>query len=100
MPPYKYNQETIDTVLTELALSLQSNADSHAAFVGPRNSQLSFWRYFKGEVSDIQLSLRHKQYGYGEFISSAAALVEWLVWLRQNHCEDLPQNMPITPEEE
>jgi hypothetical protein len=93
MSAYKYDVETIETIFTEVAKGLQDRAAGHPLFMGTRDSQLAFWYLLKTDLRDITLGLKGREYGYGEFVSAIETLVEWLVWLRQNHWDKLPQNL-------
>jgi hypothetical protein len=93
MSAYVYDPETVETIFTEVAKGLKDRATAHPLFMGTRDSQVDFWLLFKTDLADIKATLRAREYGYGEYVSAIETLVEWLVWLRQNHWNDLPQNL-------
>jgi hypothetical protein len=83
---YKYDLETMETIFQEIAIELQDNQNAESAFVGERNSDETFWHYFKRALDDVKGEINILQFAsYKMVLLCATILIEWLIWIRQNH---------------
>ena len=76
----------METIFLEITNDLQHFEGSHEVFVGPRDSNEAFEKYFSGELVDVFENMTEGgRPGYVELLGVLSAGVEWLIWIRQNN---------------